>query len=133
LTELINTKKQKIDWFPSKHGWHVFWAVPLAVCLGMMGWNLNRIFWCGFGGCGFPYQAEQQPSMFMVVFLIFCSVIPLMAAVIAPPWVKPLWLRVIVAVLIVPIDLYFFGWGSSPSPVPFLPTYDMFMSFIYNS
>jgi hypothetical protein len=44
------------------------------------------------------------------------------AAVVVPPWSWPRWTRLIIALPLAAFDVYYFGWDSSPSIIPFIPT-----------
>lgn len=44
------------------------------------------------------------------------------AAIAVPPWLRPWWMRWILALLLTLIDAYIFGWGNAPSLFSFLPT-----------
>lgn len=93
-----------------------------ALVIGYPLWFAARLGWCGFGGCwGTTVHSQQIGYASGIVLAVVCAGL-IVAAVGVPPWVKPRWIRWIVALLLALIDLYIFGWGNAPSPVPFLPT-----------
>jgi hypothetical protein len=101
---------------------HLIWTVPLALAIGYPLWFAARLGWCGFGGCwGTTANSQQLGFASGIALAIVCAGL-IFAAVAAPSWVKPWWIRWVVALLLALIDAYIFGWGNAPSPVQFLPT-----------
>ena len=105
----------------SRWGLNVLWALPLAIAIGYPIWLGARVGWCGFGGCtGETWASPDLEPGLAIILVVFCAG-PIFAAVTIPPWVRPWWIRAIVALLFVLADAYIFGWGDMPGPIPFLP------------
>ena len=101
---------------------HLLWTIPLALVIGYPLWISARLGWCGFGGCwGTTASSQQIGYAWGIAAAIVCAGL-IFAAVAVPPWVTPWWVRWSIALVLALIDLYIFGWGNAPSPVPFLPT-----------
>ncbi|MEO5922119.1 MAG: hypothetical protein ABIQ01_13345 [Pseudolysinimonas sp.] len=106
----------------SRAGLHVLWALPLALIIGYPLWFAARLGWCGFGGCwGSDANNPQFGFGLGVGLAIICSGL-VFASIVIPPWIRPWWVRAIVAVVVACLAAYIFGWGDAPAPIPFLPT-----------
>ena len=101
---------------------HLLWTVPLALLIGFPLWIGARLGWCGFGGCWGSTANSLQLEYASGVVLAVVSAGLVFAAVALPPWVRPWWIRWVIALLLALIDAYIFGWGNSPLLLPLLPT-----------
>jgi len=127
-------QKLKIEWFAK--GWiHVLWTVPTALAVGVPIWFVFRWTWCGLGGClhsssGWFAPKPEFPELDLVIVFVIFALIPLFLAIAIPPWIKPVWLRLIGAVILLLMEIYFLGWGANA--LPFLPTFDVIYNFLTN-
>jgi hypothetical protein len=116
-------RRRGITW----HAFHLLWTLPLAWVIGYGLWFAARLGWCGYGGCwGTNAHSPQLEYGLGIALSIICG-LAIVAAVVAPPWLWPWWIRVIIAIPLAALDMYYYGWGNAPSIIPFIhPLYSTF-------
>jgi hypothetical protein len=100
------------------------WTLPLAWVIGVVLWLYQRTEWCGYGGCwaqSFNFFFPQSGFLVGILLSIVGGLV-VVAAVVVPPWLWPWWTRLIIALPLAAFDIYYFGWGNSPSIIPIIPT-----------
>ncbi len=106
------------------HALHLLWTLPLAWLIGVVLWFYQSTEWCGYGGCWAQSRNFFFPSDGALVGIVLSIIggLVVVAALVAPPWLWPWWIRLIIALPLAVFNVYYFGWGNSPSIIPFVPT-----------
>ena len=100
---------------------HLLWTVPLAWGIGYPLWLVQRGQWCGYGGCWAQNVNWQLTGSGLGIVLSIAGGLLVVAAIVAPPWLWPWWARLVIALPLAAFHIYYFGWGNSPSVIPFIP------------
>ena len=59
----------------NKHGWHLLWALPLALVPAFFTLLLSMLEWCGLGGCGAEQRiADPNRTAAVVWLLVTCAI-----------------------------------------------------------
>lgn len=104
------------------HALHLLWAVPVAWAIGYPLWLLQRGQWCGYGGCWAQNVDWHLTGSAAGITISVIGGLFIVAAFVIPPWLWPWWARLIIALPLAALDIYYFGWGNAPSGIPFIPT-----------
>lgn len=79
---------------------HLLWAVPGALILSLPLWIYAGIAWCGVSGCtggGFGISRGGAPNA--VISLAISGFFMFLAFALVP-WLRPLWARLVAALII---------------------------------
>lgn len=94
----------------SLHILHFLWAVPLAFVIGIFPAALVRFHRCGIQAClGDPggFASPLAPSAVGVASL---GALAMFCAFAIVPWLRPAWLRLLIAFVAAVLMFAFYGW-----------------------
>lgn len=59
----------------NKRGWHLLWALPLALVPAYFTLLLSMLEWCGVGGCGAEHRlADPNRTAAVLWLLVTCAI-----------------------------------------------------------
>lgn len=94
----------------SLHSLHLLWTVPLAFAIGYFPASVVRFERCGFRQCLGEPVGFASPSASDALGVAALAAVAILGALALTPWLRPLWLRIVVAVAVAVVVFVFWVW-----------------------
>ena len=94
----------------SLHSLNLLWTVPLAFAIGYFPASIVRFQRCGIQECLGEVEGFASPLAPDAVGVAILGALAMFGAVALIPWVRPIWLRLVIALAVAVLVFVFWVW-----------------------